>query len=349
MAKITHSEINVNPVLVETLRGDLIECCHRGAFAVVDAGGSVIAAEGRIDIPVYARSSAKPLQCLPLLETGAADAFRLDDLHIALACASHNGEPDHIRNIDAWLHRLDLDRSALACGIQIPLHSFVHAPLYRHGIAVNATYNNCSGKHCGFLTTARHCGETIDTYIAADHPVQRRIDDVIATLSGYDTAAAPRGIDGCGIPVIGIPLHGWASSFAQFACPDNLDATRAAAIHRIVAAMIAHPEALAGAKRSCTALTRLCAGRAMLKDGADGFYAAALPERGLGIALKIDDGRGRAADCAIAALLARFGAFGSAAEADADAVASWRTPTLRNWARTIIGSVRPTAILDPAA
>jgi L-asparaginase II len=226
-----------NPVLVEIWRGDLVESRHHGAAAIVDGEGRVVEAWGAIDRPVFARSAIKPLQALPLVETGAAERFGLGDQEVALACASHRGEPQHTERVAHWLARVGLGAGDLECGSHLPYHEPTAQALIRAGEAPSALHSNCSGKHSGFLTTAQHRGEPTAGYVAPDHPVQRRVTQVLQEMSGLDLARAPRGTDGCGIPVIGMSLHGMARAMARLADTKGLGIERAHAAKRILDAM----------------------------------------------------------------------------------------------------------------
>src|SRR5262249_45349998 len=147
----------------------------------------------------------KPIQALPLIETGAADRYGLGPPEIALACASHNGEPRHVALVTAWLKRIGLGVTDLECGTHLPYHEEPAQAMSRAGREPTAAENNCSGKHSGFLTTARHLGEPTRGYIGGGHPVQQRVLRALEEMTGLDLTQAPRGIDGCGIPVIGVP------------------------------------------------------------------------------------------------------------------------------------------------
>ena len=293
----------VNPVLVEVTRGDMVESCHRGAAAVVDVDGQTIASWGDVEVPVYARSAIKPLQAIPLIETGAARALAVTDEEVALACASHSGQSMHVERVRRWLTRIGLGEQHLACGTHAPRQSDALAALIRAGASPGPAHNNCSGKHAGFLTTARHLGEATQDYIGVTHPVQRRVRKVLAAMSGADLAAAPAGIDGCGIPVIGMGLRATALAMARLGMPRTLGPARAAAAHRIVASMRRYPELVAGTGQFCTVIMQNTEQSVVVKTGAEGVFTAALPARGWGIALKIDDGASRAAQIAMAALL----------------------------------------------
>jgi len=326
-----------DPVLVEVTRGDMVESRHRGACAVVDARGKVLFATGDIAQPVYGRSALKPLQALPLIESGAAEHFALGPREIALACGSHRGEPMHVDAVAAWLARLGLGADALECGAHPPLGAAAAQALARAGEAPSALHNNCSGKHAGFLATARHRGEPVRGYVAAEHPVQRRVLAALAEMTGADLAAAPCGIDGCGIPVVGLPLRAIARGMARLADPVGLAPARAAAALRIVAAMSTEPLMVAGTG-SFTSMIMAAAPPLCLKPGAEGVFCAALPGEGLGVALKIADGAGRAAEVAIGAILVRLGVLDQARQQQLGVLLR---PSVTNVAGRVVGEIRP--------
>lgn len=298
-----------NPILVEVTRGDEIESVHRGSAAVVDARGRVIAQWGDIDGLIYPRSAVKPIQALPLIESGAATRFGLSDKEIALACASHNGEARHVARVERWLRHLGLTPRALECGRQIPMSEHAAAQLAATRRQPTALHNNCSGKHAGFLATARHLGEQTRGYIHAEHSVQIRVAAALAEMSGYDVMRAPCGIDGCGIPVRALPLSALARAMAGFARPDPASPTRLAACNRVYSAMTTEPWLIAGTGRFDTLAMQEGNDAFVVKMGAEGVHVAAIRGSNLGIALKIEDGSRRAADVAMAALLRHHGAF----------------------------------------
>jgi len=298
-----------NPVLVEIRRGDAVESRHRGALAVLDSAGETLVALGDTKQAIYPRSAIKLLQAIPLLESGAASRFALTDAQIALACASHGGEPVHVQVVAEWLRNLSLDERDLACGAHPPLYAPAAAALIAHGQAATALHNNCSGKHTGFLTLAKHLGAGTTGYLARDHATQLAWRDTLSELADDDLSARPHAIDGCGIPVIGLPLHNMALALARFADPRGLGEIRREAVARIRQALTAEPMMIAGSERLCSETIRVTQGRVLIKTGAEGVYAGAVPASGLGIALKIDDGSRRAAECAMATVLQRVNAL----------------------------------------
>ncbi|MEE8532706.1 MAG: asparaginase [Alphaproteobacteria bacterium] len=335
-----------NPVAVEVVRGGTVESRHRAACIVADARGRIAHRWGEADRFVLPRSAIKPIQALPLIETGAAERFSLSDAEIALACASHGGEPAHVAAVEAWLARLDLSEADLECGAHPPVHDASAEALWRAGKAPSQLHNNCSGKHAAMLTTARHLGEPTAGYVDRDHPVQRRVAQTIAEMAGVDVARAPVAVDGCSVPTIGLPLAGLATAMARLADPGALADGRAEACARICAAMAAHPDMVAGSGRFGTALIAASGGAALAKTGAEGVYAVALPALGLGLALKVDDGAARAAEVATAAVLRHLGAIDDALAAR---LADFIVKPLINCADRRVGEVRAAASWPPAS
>ena len=295
-----------NPVLAEVWRGPVLECVHRGTAVVCGPDGTVEAAWGDPDRVILPRSSVKMLQALALVESGAADAAGLARRHLALACASHQGAAIHTDLAQAWLSAIGRGEEDLRCGPQVPDDAAARQSLREAGRRAGQIHNNCSGKHCGFLTLARHLDAGPD-YIEPDHPVQRAVRAALEEVSGSETRG--HAIDGCSAPNFAMALSAVATAMARFARPDALGATRGAAARRLVEAMKAHPLLVAGEKRACTAMIREALGGAVVKTGAEGVFVAILPEQGLGVALKIDDGASRGSQAAVAALLARLGAL----------------------------------------
>jgi L-asparaginase II len=330
-----------NPILVEVLRGTLVESRHTGAVAVVDAGGKPVLALGDVETPIYPRSAAKALQALPLVESGAADLYGLGLEELALACASHSGEPGHVVTALRMLSAAGLDPSALKCGAHWPIHQPSAQALARGGGTAGAVHNNCSGKHAGFLCVACATGADTAHYTEPSHPVQRLVRHTIESLTGVPLAQDDCAIDGCSAPAWALPLVSLARGFARFGAGVGLTADRARAAARLRDACAAHPWHVAGTGRFCTQIMERFGARIFVKTGAEGVYCAALPEQGLGIAVKCDDGAGRAAEVAMAALLSRFLPL----ESDRAALEPFVRPVLRNWNGIAVGGMRPTPAL----
>ena len=330
-----------NPILVEVLRSHLVESRHRGAVAVADADGGAVLAIGDVTTPIFPRSAVKALQALPLVETGAADAFGFGDEELALACASHSGEPGHVAGVTRMLAKAGLDAAALRCGAHWPMAQPAVVALARTG-EPSALHNNCSGKHSGFLCVA--CANGIDhaDYWRPQHPVQREVRAVLENLTGAALSDDRCAIDGCSVPTWAIPLENLAHAFAKFGTGRGLAPERVRAAARLRAACAQKPWHVAGTGRFCTEIMRLFGARAFVKTGAEGVYCGALPEQGLGIALKCDDGAGRAAQAIMAALIARFLPL---EDAEGAALQPFVGPTLRNWNGFEIGALRVTAAI----
>jgi L-asparaginase II len=327
-----------NPVLVEIVRGALVESRHRGAVAVVDANGATVLALGDVVRPVYPRSAVKPLQALPLVESGAADRFGFGDQELALACASHGGEPAHIEVASRVLACAGLDVGALECGAHWPNHQPSSQALARSGGAPSALHNNCSGKHAGFLCVACAAGVDHRGYVKAEHLVQREVRGALEDFTGIGLSADACGIDGCSIPTWAVPLTALAHAFAIFGTGRGLAPERAKAAARIRAACAAEPYYVAGTGRFDTEVMKLFGARVLAKTGAEGVYCGALPKQGLGIALKCDDGATRAAEVTMAAMIARFLPM---SDVERSAHDRFLRPALSNWNGIEVGGLRP--------
>ncbi|TXH33765.1 MAG: asparaginase [Rhodospirillaceae bacterium] len=334
------SDRNIAPILVEVVRGQMVESRHRATVAIIDAEGHVVGAWGDIEQPLYGRSAIKPLLALPLVESGAADRFGLSTAEISLATASHNGEKRHTEAVLAWLARIGLTVDDLECGAHMPYDEPTAEAMWAHGERPTRAHNNCSGKHSGFLTTAVHLGEPTRNYIQYEHPVQQRLLGVLEQMSGCALGAVPRGIDGCGIPVIAMPLGNTALAMARLADPSGLPEKRAKAAGRILNAMMEDPFMVAGSDRFCTTVMHATGKKAAIKVGAEGVYSGALPELGLGICLKVEDGTGRAAEVVMGQVLKHLKVIDEATEMKLRDVL---TPTVKNWAGTPTGQIRPAA------
>ena len=330
-----------NPVLVEVTRGALIESRHRGAVAVADAEGRSVLAIGDVAAPVFPRSAIKALQAMALVEEGAADRFGFDDEALALACASHSGEPAHVAGVERILAKAGLDASALRCGVHWPISQSAAYALARTGTA-SALHNNCSGKHAGFLCLA--CAKGADTtgYFRPEHPVQRQVRAVLEDFTGAVLGEAVCGIDGCSVPTWAVPLQNLAHGFAKFGTGRGLSPARAAAAGRLRQACAAKPWFVAGSGRFCTEIMQLFGDRVFVKTGAEGVYCATLPQQGLGIALKCDDGAARAAQAVVATMIARFLPLDDAQRA---ALEPLMQPSLRNWNGFEVGAIKVTAAI----
>jgi L-asparaginase II len=315
-----------NPIIAEILRGQMVESCHRGAFAVCDSAGKMVASMGDVAATFFPRSAIKAFQALPLLQSGAADRFGLTPEEIALCCSSHDGEPEHVRVARSILAKAG--NTEAECGAHWPSNSDAMRALVKAGEPARPIHNNCSGKHGGMLAFARHMGFAVKDYVRADHPVQLEIAKAYGTLCGVDLATAPMGIDGCSVPTWALPLSNVATGFAKLiAMPEG---------QRIIAAVRDNPFMVAGSARFdsklMTAVPRL-----FIKVGAEGVFCGCIPHAGLGFALKCDDGAFRGAEVAVAEMLTKLDVW---SPAENDAISGFATRPLKNWRKLETGLER---------
>ncbi len=308
--------------IMDVLRGGFVECTHRGHVAIWHRDAGLVAAWGDPDLRILPRSAMKMMQALPLVESGAADAAGLGPAHLALACASHQGAHLHTAMVTGWLAAIGRAEEDLRCGSHWPKDEEAAHDLIRGGTQPDQRHNNCSGKHTGFLTLSGHLGAGPE-YLAPDHPVQQAVRAALEDTA--EESCADHVIDGCSAPNFAVSLAGFARALSAFAVPGS--SARGAAMARLVDAMVSHPVHVAGEGRACTRLMRAMGGRAAIKTGAEGVFAAIIPEKRLGIAIKIEDGATRAAEAAVAALLAGAGVLDPS---HPDARAILHGP-IRNW------------------
>lgn len=315
----------------EIWRGPILESVHSGHAVVCDDTGQIVHAWGNPDAVILPRSSAKMIQALPLLRSGAADAMRLQPQHLALACASHQAAELHVEIIGKWLRDLGLEDRDFRCGTAEPGDTQARNGLIRAHEQPCQIHHECSGKHAGFLTVNKHIGGGPD-YEKPDHPVQKACLDALEDVTGETSPGF--GIDGCSVPNFATSLHGMARAMARFAAAP--DGSAEARLHQ---AMRLHPELVAGETRACTNLMRAMDGKVALKIGAEGFFIAILPEQKLGVALKAACGTKRAAECAITSILIKLGAL---AENHPEAL-KYRNAPIKNRRNLITGHIRPAA------
>ena len=338
--------MTANPVLVQALRGGIVESHHRGAIAVIDADGAVHTAVGDIDRPIFPRSAVKVLQALPLVQSGAAERFGLVDEELALACASHGGEPRHAETAAGMLTKAGVDAEALECGTHWPYHDGSIKALAAAGASPSALHNNCSGKHAGFVCVG--CLMAADRgadvrgflrgYVQPDHPVMREVTASLESTTGYRLADAARGVDGCSIPTYAVPLRHLAHAFAKVATGVGLSAGQAVAARRLRRAVAAAPFMVAGSGRFDTRVMEALGLRVFCKVGAEGVHCAALPELGLGVAIKMDDGNNaRAVEVVMAAVIRRLLPLEGEAAALLQSLAD---VPLRNWNGIEVGRLQ---------
>ena len=276
--------------LVEVTRGDVVEKVHRGHVVVVNREREIVASLGDPYKETYMRSCAKPVQALPLVLSGGLGAYNILSRELAIMCASHYGEDFHIAVIDGILAKIGLGEGHFCCGAAPSIKMAYALEQARRGIVLDQRYNDCSGKHCGMLTLCLHRDYPLDGYIEPDHPLQREILETFATFCEVAVGDIKLGIDGCSVPVFVLPLFNMALSYVKLTNPEAFDVHFQKASERIVEAMTSYPEMVAGSGGFCTELMRRTGGRLIGKVGANGVYCVGIKDKGLGLAVKIEDG-----------------------------------------------------------
>lgn len=319
--------------LAEVWRGGIIESIHRGALVVVNAMGSVLKCIGDPHYLTYWRSAAKPIQAVPVITSGAADYFGFNSEELAIITGSHGGEEEHIRVIRSMLNKMKRGEEALSCGVHSPFHKKSAKKLTMEGKSPTVVHSNCSGKHAGMLAISLHLKYPVDGYFHPEHPVQQLVLNNIAKFTGISEQDVKVGIDGCGVPVFGLPLYNMALAYARFTVPE-----REKSVDRVMRAMVDYPFMVAGSDRICTDLMKVAKGSIVAKTGAEGVYCAALVDQGIGIALKIEDGSQRALAPVVVEALIQLGWLSAAQGKE---LANHHLIPLRNYHNEVIGSIRP--------
>lgn len=323
---------------VEVTRNGTVESRHFGAAVVCDFKGNVMESWGDIKSLVFPRSALKAILAVQLVESGASDHYGLNDAELSLACSSHQGEQMHQNLVESWLSRLGLTEDHLACGAVLPEHTESAHQLLASGQQGCRIHHNCSGKHTGFLTSALHLDMPLDNYHLVEHPLQQLSLDTLSNLADIDLEQYPMGIDGCGLPAPTMPLMQLGLAMARFANPVDLSGERAQAIHRLHEAITNEPLYIAGHGTIVSELNEVTKGSVLAKTGAEGVVTAALPERGLGIALKIADGSSRARSVALLAILDHLDIL---SDEEKQKFQTHISPTILNSRGIEVGEIRP--------
>jgi len=325
-----------NPILVQTRRDAWVENRHRGAIAVLDADGTVIASVGDIDRAVFPRSAIKSMQALAIFETGADGQFEMSEEELALACASHHGEDMHVTRVAAFLDRMGLSEKTLECGAHPPTNAMAREALRTKGAEPSALHNNCSGKHAGMLSTARAMGIDPTGYVGREHEVQKAVRKAIETVIGEKLDEARCGTDGCSIPTFAAPLRAFAHGFAKMATGKGLSDLHAKAAQRLFDAATKYPHLVSGTDHPDNRIMTAFAGRVMQKGGAEGVQCGAIRNKGWGYAMKCDDGNMAASHAMLAATLLKIADPDTAQRTVLESLAS---QTLRNVRKLEIGAL----------
>jgi L-asparaginase II len=316
-----------SPLVVNVIRGATVESRHHVHAVLMDSKGKTKAVYGDAQRIMFPRSTLKPLQTIALIESGAADAFQVGEDEIALASASHNGEDKHTVPVSKWLARIGLSMDALECG--------AHAPYGSPCQPASPLHNNCSGKHTGMLTLSLFLKAPSGGYTQFDHPAQKLILSTLTDLCGAELTPAVCGIDGCSAPNPVMRLENLARGFASFLQLQNGTSARAKACQRIFKAMVNHPTLVGGSVDRLDSLTmEAAAGKILAKTGAEGTYIAVIPEKDTVLALKTEDGAGRAGQAALFALLQKHNLTDAKV---LETIKPLALPTIKNWRKLETG------------
>ena len=302
-------------LIVNETRGDVVDLQYYGHIALVDASGKKLWGVGDPNRVTYSRSSAKPMQAIPVIESGAADRYGITQEELAVMCASHAGDDGHVQAVVSILEKAGLHEGYLQCGSHEPMSADMMAKHRNESITPVAVHNNCSGKHAGMLITAKALGGNIKDYYRPEHPIQEEITRIIAQTCDHDAAHIKLGVDGCGVPVHAMPLHKFAHGYARMSVPQVLGPDREKTAQRITSAMINNPWMVGGTNNFTSELMKMFGDRLFCKYGANAFFAIGLKESGIGIAMKIEGGQSCAIPLASVAVLEKISAI-SAEEAD---------------------------------
>lgn len=295
--------MDANPVLAETIRGNWVENRHRGAYAVMDADGTIIASAGDIERAIFPRSAIKSMQALPIFARHADEKFHHTAEELAMACASHHGEDAHVSTVTGLLSRLGLSAADLECGAHQPTNSVAREALRAAGAEPSALHNNCSGKHSGMLSVALAMGVPTAGYVGREHDVQKQVRAAVEAVIGEKLTEGKCGTDGCSIPTFAAPLRAFAYGFARMATGTGIAPELGNAARRLFDAATSHPHLVAGAGHADTLIMAAFKGRVMQKVGAEAVQCGAIRDKGWGYALKCDDGNIAASQAMLAGLL----------------------------------------------
>lgn len=328
--------------LIRSERGGSLESIRRGHVVVVNDRGELVHSIGDDECRTFFRSAVKPFQILPLMESDFFESYGFEDRHIAVMVASHSSQPEHTKVVREVLKKAGVMEADLECGVHAPAHEPSRDRLVRSGRTPSAIHNNCSGKHAGMLALAKGNGWPLTGYIHADHPVQIAVRRAVQEATGVVLDDKLSGIDGCGIPTHSAPIRGLALGFARMAT-GAFDGRREAAMIRVRESMMKFPVLIAGEGRGDTDLMATRPGAVFTKVGAKGVLGMGIPEQGLGVAIKIEDGF--LADIGLAAMhvLSLLGVSPWEREKP-DRAAT--TQVIRNWAGKEVGTDRADFMFD---
>ena len=319
-------------------RGEIIDLIHYGDIVVSDYKGKILCYAGDIEKMTFARSSLKPIQAISIVESGAADYYKITDKELAIMCASHNGEPIHIQTITKILEKSGLTKENLTCSVAYPMYAPAENELKSNNIPRSSIFCDCSGKHSGMLITAKHNHENLDNYHSLNHPVQQRIINTVADICDVNVKDIKIAIDGCGVPVHALPLKIFAKGFARMTMPELFENNRSSAINRITNAMTQYPYMVAGANRFCTELMDAFGDRLFGKSGAGAFYGIGIKNKGIGIVVKMTEGTSNIIPYAVLETLIHLKVI---TRKEAESLPCYNDKNVYNGKKEIVGKYEP--------
>ncbi|AZR71982.1 hypothetical protein BBF96_00320 [Anoxybacter fermentans] len=324
--------------LVHVYRGQYVESIHYGSVVVVNAEGELIKSAGDPDFKTFIRSAAKPIQALPVVYSGAMEKYNLTPRELAVMCASHSGEEIHIETVRSILKKINVPEEKLLCGVHPPYHKPSAEALIKAGIEPTSIYCNCSGKHAAMLTLCMYFGWDIDGYIELKHPLQQMMLEVVSDVTDVPKDEFWLGVDGCGVPVFGMPLKNMALGFARLSKPEYLKEKYRNAARIITEAMYTNPMLVAGTDRFCTDLMRVMKGKVVAKAGAEAVYCVGFMDKGIGLAVKIDDGGRRGREVVVLKAMEDLGLISKEELAQ---LRKYRHPVIKNHHNKVVGELKP--------
>ncbi|SES82893.1 asparaginase [Anaerobranca gottschalkii] len=328
----------MSEVLVEVIRGELVESCHRGYVAVVNSQGELVYSVGDPYHISYWRSSAKPIQAIPVVESGAMERYGITLKELALFCASHSGEDFHVEGVLEVLKKINLNPEELRCGSHLPYNKGAEVKLWEKGLTPSNLHCNCSGKHAGMLVVCQQKKYPLDDYTRIEHPLQQELLELVKEFCNYPKEKIIIGIDGCGVPVYGLPIYNWALAYAYLADPFILEGQRGKTVKIITDAMTQFPEMVGGTDRLCTDLMKVGKGNLIAKAGAEGVYCIGIKDQKLGIAIKMEDGSPRGREPVVIEVLKQLGAL---SDEDLAILKKYHYPENRNHRKDLCGMIIP--------
>ena len=323
----------MSQILAAVYRGKTVESVHCGSVAVVDNRGKLLFSCGDPNFFTFLRSSAKPFQLLPLIESGAATHFNFTPRELAIMAGSHSGSPRHVNLVKRILNKIGLSAKYLRCGVHVPFHYASRGISPSAKLKFSSLHHNCSGKHAGMLAVCQYLGWNLKNYLHPSHPLQKRILKRVSEVCHYPASKIKIGVDGCSAPNFALPLKNMAWGFAELVSSRKGDA-----LYKVSSAMQKFPEMVSGQRRLDFQLAQAAGSKLLSKGGAEGLECIGLLDSDTGVAVRVQDGNSRAVGCAAAETLRQLGIL---KKSDLDKISKFAYPKIKNDAGKTVGFIRP--------